>query len=165
MNWHVYIYILVFSYICGWCQTHHCRWPGVLSEANTQRTQSLVPWWVKLLIHNLRWKWHTIGMVVKQYFKVYLNSGSGKASTCCTSTLGVYWMGQVRHWPWTNPRRDNVQPHKLSRVFSTPNLWVFDEKVCTHVFTTLTHSVTYLVSWVVTLSVWPKSYTNGHHIV
>ena len=27
------------------------------------------------------------------------------------------------------------------RVFSTPNLGVFDEKVCTHVFTSLTHSV------------------------
>ena len=47
----------------------------------------------------------------------------------------------------------------FSGVFSTPNPGVFDEKVYTHVFTTLTHSVRpvtmadTLVSWVVTLSV------------
>ena len=31
--------------------------------------------------------------------------------------------------------------NNLSGVFSTPNPGVFDEKVCTHVLTALTHSV------------------------
>ena len=39
---------------------------------------------------NLRWKWHTIGGIVVQYFRVCLDSESGIAPTCCASTLGVY---------------------------------------------------------------------------
>ena len=128
MNWHVYIYILVFSYICGWCQTHHSRWPGVLSEANTLRTWSPVPWWVKLLVHNLRWKWRTIGRVVAQHFKVCLDLGSGIAPTCCASTLGVYWTGQSEALTLDWYERGQCIISQCQEVLSTPNPGIVDEK-------------------------------------
>ena len=116
--------------------------------------------------------WHTIGRVVAQHLRVCLDSVSGKAQTCCASTLCVYWTGQVRHLPWSDRRRKKMYNlTHMSGVLSTLNVGVVDEKVCTQ-FSLLwfirsrpiTWS-TYLVFWVVILSVWPKSSTNGNHIV
>ena len=115
-------------------------------------------------------EWHTISRVVAQHLRVCLDSGSGISPTCCASTLCVYWTGQGID-PGLIVERTMYNLTHLSRVLSTPNPWVVDEKVCTQ-YSLLWFArsrpitwTTYLVFWVVTLSVWPKSSMNGNHIV
>ena len=113
------------------CQTYHCRWPGVLSKANTQRTWSPVSWFVIFKFTTFMMEWHTISRVVVQHLRICLHSGSGKAPTYCASTLCMYWTRQVRHWPSLIVKGTMYNLTHLSGVLSTPNPGVVDEKVFT----------------------------------
>ena len=119
-------YIRLFLSICGFelfivgdlvCRVY----------AYTQKTWSSAPWWVNLEVHNLRWNWHTINMIVAQHLRICLDQGSGIAPTYCDSTLGVYWTGLSEALTMDWSRRNNVILN-MSWVQSTLNPRVVDER-------------------------------------
>ena len=71
--------------------------------------------------------WHTISRVVAQYLLIYLDHGSGIASTYCVSTLEVYWtrLSKTLTLDWS--RKDNVKL-TMSWMLSTLNPGVVDER-------------------------------------